>query len=297
MKRSAESLGIAAIAGAAVAWSSAGYFTRLIPVGLWTMLVWRNVFGGSFMFAYLAVTRRRALLRDIASLRSIGWLAGVINGLSMVCYLSALRHTSVANVVVIYATAPFVAASLAWLFYRDAASRETLLAGAVALVGVAITIGGSPHLEGLTGDVLAMLMTLGLATFTVILRRHRETPMLPAATASAWVGALAALPFVSTLSVTPTQLRNLALFGVTSFGLGLVLYTLGAPHVHAARTALISALDTPLAPLWVWLAFGERPATATFVGGGLVMLAVFGNVVGERSSPAAVTAQPDPTPP
>jgi drug/metabolite transporter (DMT)-like permease len=297
VKRSAESLGVAAIAGAAVAWSTAGYFTRLIPVGLWTMLVWRNLFGGSFMFAYLAVTRRRGLLQDLAALGSIGWLAGVVNGLSMVCYLASLRHTSVANVVVIYATAPFVAASLAWLLYRDPASRKTLLAGGVALVGVAITIGGSPHLRGLTGDALALLMTLGLASFTVILRRHRETPMLPAAAASAWIGALAALPFVSTLSVTPTELRNLALFGVTSFGLGLVLYTLGAPHVHAARSALISALDTPLAPLWVWLAFGERPATATFAGGGLVMLAVFGNVIGERSSPAAVTAQPEPAPP
>ena len=276
-------VGVALVAGAAVAWSTAGFFTRLIPVGLWTMLVWRNLFGGLFMVLYLVATKRRALLRSFAALGSIGWLAALINGLSMICYLAALRHTSVANVVIIYATAPFVAAALAWIMFRDAASPRTLLAGLVALAGVAITVGGSPRLSGLTGDLLALLMTLGLATFTVILRRHRNASMVSAAAASAWIGGLIALPFASTLTVSAHQLTNLALFGITSFGLGLVLYTIGARHLHAARSALISALDTPLAPIWVWLAFDERPAVASLVGGSIVMLAVIGNVLGERT--------------
>ena len=84
--------------------------------------------------------------------------------------------------------------------------------------------------------------------------------MLPAAAASGWIGALVALPFASHLDVGAHQLVNLALFGITSFGLGLLPYTIGARYLHPARTALISTLDTPLAPLWVWVAFNERPA-------------------------------------
>jgi drug/metabolite transporter (DMT)-like permease len=275
-------LGVILVACAAVAWSTAGYFTRLIPVGLWTMLVWRNIFGGLFMSFYLAATKRRALLASFGTLGTLGWLAALVNGLSMICFLAALRHTSVTNVVVIYASAPFVAAALAWILFRDPATTRTLLAGLVALVGVAITVGGSPHLHGLTGDLLALLMTFGLATFTVILRRRREASMVSAAAASAWIGALVALPFASTLTVSSHELRNLALFGITSFGLGLVLYTIGARHLHAARSALISALDTPLAPVWVWLAFGERPAATSIVGGCIVLLAVSGNLRGEN---------------
>ena len=95
--------------------------------------------------------------------------------------------------------------------------------------------------------------------------------MIAAAAMSAWVGILIALPLTSpaSLHVSPLQLAQLALFGVTSFGLGLILYTIGARHLHAARSALISALDTPLAPLWVWLAFGLRPALASVIGGGI----------------------------
>jgi len=280
-------LGVALVAAGAVAWSTAGYFTRLIPVGLWPLLVWRNVFGGLFIACYLGATSPRAALASFRALRASGWIGAVVNGLSMICFLAALRHTSVANVAVIYATAPFVAAALAWLLFRDPASRRTLAAGVVALVGVAVTVGATPRLHGLTGDALALLMTLGLATFTVISRRRRDISMVSAAAASAWIGALVALPFAPTLAVSAHDLGLIALFGVTSFGLGLVLYTLGSRHVHAARTALVSTLELPLAPLWVWLAFGERPGAATVGGGSLVIAAVLANVLtGERRAPA-----------
>ena len=39
-------------------------------------------------------------------------------------------------------------------------------------------------------------------------------------------------------------------------------------------TALIGTLQTPLGTLWVWLAFAEAPATATLVGGAIVLAAV-----------------------
>ena len=129
-----QRLGVALVAGAAVAWSTAGYFAHLIHVSLFPMLVWRNAFGGVFMLLFLLSTERGATFRAFRSLGRIGWFAAVVNGLSMICYLAALRHTSVANVVVIYATAPFVAAALAFLLYRDRASRRTLATGLLALV-------------------------------------------------------------------------------------------------------------------------------------------------------------------
>ena len=177
-------LGVALVAGAAVAWSTAGYFAHLIHVGLFTMLVWRNVFGGLFMLLFLLSTERGATLRAFRSLGRVGWFAAVVNGVSMICYLAALRHTSVANVVVIYATAPFVAAGLAFLLYRDRASRRTLATGLLALVGVVITVAGTPGSTGLLGDLLALGMTLGVAIFTIIARRHRDRSMVAAATAS-----------------------------------------------------------------------------------------------------------------
>ena len=278
-----QRLGVLLVAGAAVAWSTAGYFSHLVHLGLFPTLFWRNVFGGTFMLGYMLCTLRGATIAAFRGLGWIGWFAACVNGGSMVFYLGALRHTSVTNVVVIYATAPFVAAALAYAVYREHTSRATLLTGVAALAGVAVTVGGTPDAAGLFGDLLAVGMVFALSTFTIIARRHRDRSMIAAATGSAWIGALVSLPFCSSLHITGVQTGQLALFGVTSFGLGLILYSVGARHLPAARSALITALDTPLAPLWVWLAFGDSPAIASAIGGAIVLTAVVSNILRERA--------------
>jgi drug/metabolite transporter (DMT)-like permease len=93
----------------------------------------------------------------------------------------------------------------------------------------------------------------------VIIRRHSETPMVPAAGLSALLCPL----FVWPLAVGPACFIYLGLFGVSQFGLGLLLLSLGARLISATETALIQASEVPLGPLWVWLAFCEVPALPT----------------------------------
>jgi drug/metabolite transporter (DMT)-like permease len=52
--------------------------------------------------------------------------------------------------------------------------------------------------------------------------------------------------------------------------------------VSATRSALIGALETPLAPAIVWLVLGEVPAVMTCVGGAIVLAAVFGDLLTTR---------------
>jgi drug/metabolite transporter (DMT)-like permease len=70
----------------------------------------------------------------------------------------------------------------------------------------------------------------------------------------------------------------LALFGISQFGMGLLLLASGTPMVSATRGALLGVLQTPLGTLWVWLAFAEQPAEATLVGGAIVLAAVVADV-------------------
>jgi len=90
------------------------------------------------------------------------------------------------------------------------------------------------------------------------------------------------LPWARPLSVSGGELIQLALFGTSQFGLGLLLLSFGTPLVSATRGALIGTLQTPLGVLWVWLAFSEAPATAALAGGVIVMAAVICDVVVPR---------------
>ena len=77
---------------------------------------------------------------------------------------------------------------------------------------------------------------------------------------------------------------NLALFGTLQFGLGMLLLTTGTRLISATRSALVGALETPLAPALVWLAFGEVPPLATCVGGAIVLAAVVGDLLVTREN-------------
>ena len=83
--------------------------------------------------------------------------------------------------------------------------------------------------------------------------------------------------------MTPVELGLLVLFGVTQFGLGLLLLAFGTPLVSATRGALIGVLQTPLATLWVWWAFAEQPAVLTLVGGAIVLAAVVADMARRHS--------------
>ena len=49
----ARSTGSLIVAVSAIAFSTAGLFTRLISTDVWTMLFWRGLFGGLLIAAYI----------------------------------------------------------------------------------------------------------------------------------------------------------------------------------------------------------------------------------------------------
>lgn len=275
-------LGTALLAASAVAYSSGGFYTRLIETDAWTMLFWRGLFGGLFLFGVMAWREHGRVVQAVRDIGRDGLLIAICSAVATVCFLNALRLSSVADVLVIDATIPFMTAGIAWLVIGEREDRVTLLASLAALAG-AVVMAGSAIVGGRwLGDLLALAMALLMATVLVMIRRNPKVSMLPAVGLSAFLCALIVLPWARPLSVSGGELFQLALFGTTQFGLGLLLLSFGTPLVSATRGALIGTLQTPLGVLWVWLAFSEATAVATLAGGAIVLAAVICDVVMPR---------------
>lgn len=276
-------MGIALVIAAAVAWSTAPLFVRLLALDSWTIVFWRGLFGGGFTLAVLVLTQGRAGLRDLTGMDKSGWLVAALSTLGMVSFIPALQLTSVSNVAIIIATGPFVAAAFAWLRLGEAAGWRTLLASLVAFCGVVIIVGDAGTRADILGIALACLMTVAIAAMTVTVRRHKNTPMVAAAALSNLLGSLVSIPFAHSITaVTATDLAVLAAFGFLQVGLGLSLFMLGSRRLPSGRATLIATLETPLMPFWIWLAFQEIPAVRTLAGGALVMGAVIADILGDN---------------
>ena len=100
---------------------------------------------------------------------------------------------------------------------------------------------------------------------------------------------LVTLPFAE-LAVAPGDLALLALFGVGQMGLGLVMFTAGVRLIPAADAGLITVLEVILAPIWVWLAFGENPGVRAMLGGVIVLGAVIAHTLVEKQATDATGA-------
>lgn len=280
--QSQHRLGIALIVAAAVAWSTAAFFTRLLPFDSWTILFWRGLFGGGLIAAILVLLQGRAGLRDLTGMGRSGWLVASLSTLGMVCFIPALQLTSVSNVAIIIATGPFVAAAFAWISLREPARWQTMLASVVALGGVAIIVGNMRASSDILGIALACLMTVAIAAMTVTVRRHKSTPMVAAAALSNLLGSLVSIPFAHDIaSVTAADLVIFAMFGFFQVALGLTLFMLGSRLLPSGQATLIATLETPLMPFWVWLAFQEVPSSRALLGGALVMGAVIADIVSD----------------
>ena len=285
--------GIVLILAAAVAWSTAPFFTRLLALlDSWTILFWRGLSGAAVITVVLVLTQGRAGLRDFTGMGRSGWLVASLSTLGMISFIPSLQLTSVSNVAIIIATGPFVAAALAWIWLRETPGLRTLLASLVALCGAVIIVGNTSGSADTLGIALACFMTFVIAAMTVAVRRHKDTPMVAAAALSNLLGSIVSIPFAHGIaSVSATDLITLALFGFLQVGLGLSLFMLGSRLLPSGQATLIATLETPLMPFWVWLAFQETPTARALIGGALVMGAVVADIAGEMRATVSRTAR------
>jgi drug/metabolite transporter (DMT)-like permease len=128
-------------------------------------------------------------------------------------------------------------------------------------------------------------MSLSFAAVIVITRHRRDVSMAPAMCLSQILVLALAAPFSHFGEATGKDIALLATLGICQIGLGFVFLTVGARLIPAAEVALITLLEIVLGPLWVWLFVSERPATATLVGGAIVLAAVLAQARGESAAP------------
>jgi drug/metabolite transporter (DMT)-like permease len=204
-----------------------------------------------------------------------------------------LKFTTVANVLVVYATVPFVAAAVAYLWIGEKLGRRTLIASAVALVGISVMAGAATRPADIAGGALSLLMTATFAVLLVMARRYPSLAMAPINALAALLCAIFCWPLVPSGMPTLTELLILAVFGATTTGLAYLLFLTGGRLIPSSEAGLIGLLDVVLGPLWVWLAFGEEPGVPALIGGGLVLAALLWYLSDglRRSEPGAQPGQ------
>jgi drug/metabolite transporter (DMT)-like permease len=299
--RGDERLGFILVTLSALFWSFGGAIARFIEADSWTMVFWRSVWAAAFLVGFMLW--RDGLRGTIALFRNMGLpglAVGVCFAVASTSFVIALAYTTVANIVLMQAGVPLLAALMGWIVFREKVSLATWLAIAVVIVGVAVMVS-----ESFTGDVspigdgLALLIAVAFSSATVITRRFAHVRMTPATCLGTLIAAAFAATQASAFAVGAVDMVWLFAFGALNLGLGLALFATGARLIPAAFAALLGTLETVLGPVWVWLIHGETPSARTVIGGTVIFAALLVHIALEfrrqaRPQRPGVTGVPAP---
>ncbi len=262
-----------------VFWSISGVTVRVMDSATeWQINFYRSGALALFVLAVLAFRYRGGTLRAIRATGLAGVLGGVFAGMAMLCNIVALKHTSVANTVLLMASGPIIAAVLARVLLGERVTARTRVAMALAACGIAVMVGGGAAAGSLFGDAVALVGVLFFGAYAVALRWRPHVDMTPAVL---YAGLFAATAGAGAASVNGTGLtasgKDIGLclmLGVVQIGFGSVLFAAAARSVPAVELTLFSLGEPLLAPIWAWVGVGEVPSGPTLVGGAVLLLAL-----------------------
>jgi drug/metabolite transporter (DMT)-like permease len=244
---------------------------RLIAVDHWTLLVWRGLLQALGLSVLVACFHGRNTLACFRAVGPAGYSAALLFALSTVLFVVALTYTSVANTLIIVASAPFFAALASRIFLGEAIARRTWIAIVVALGGIALLAFENLGASSLWGDLAALGVATAMGGNFTVIRHARAVNMIPAMALSGVIVGLAALLVGEPAVLDRTQLAWMLAMGLFVVPVSFALITLGPRYLPAAEVSLLLLLETVLGPFWVWMVLGEAPGPWALIGGAVVI--------------------------
>lgn len=276
-----ERIGALLVFLSALMWSLGGTIARFIETpDSWTVVFWRSLWAAVFLLVFMAWRDGlRGTLKLFRAMGLPGLLVAICFATASTAFVVALAYTTVANILLMQAGVPLLAALFAWLLFRERVAVATWVAIVAVISGVAIMV--SESLGGVVspvGDGLALLIAVVFSIATVITRRFAHVRMTPATCLGTMLAAAFAASQASVLAVLPRDMGFLFAFGAINLGLGLACFATGARLIPAAIAALIGTFETLLGPIWVWLIHAEVPSFRTIVGGAVIFAALLAHL-------------------
>ncbi|MBL9214776.1 MAG: DMT family transporter [Opitutaceae bacterium] len=254
---------------AALLWSLGGVLLKAVD---WPPLA---VGGARGLVAalFLLAVRGRALRFTWSPLQ---WGAALAYAGCTVCFAAATKLTTAANAILLQYTAPVWVALLGTWLLGERATRADWATIVLTFAGMSLFCYDGLRLHDLDGILLALLSGFCFGATILLLRKQRAESPLESIILGNGLGFLIGLPAMCAAGTLPPPagIGALLVLGVVQLGLAYLFYARAIRHVTALEGVLIPVIEPILNPLWVLLAFRERPTGLALAGGAVVLGAV-----------------------
>jgi drug/metabolite transporter (DMT)-like permease len=189
-------------------------------------------------------------------------------------YLTAMVKGTAANAIWLQCTAPVWVLLAGVLFFRERATKRDWYMIGCAMVGVGIIIYFESRQLALEAVGWGLVSGVFYAGVVLALRHLRGYDPVWLAAINHLVTAVALAPIALLDGRLPTGMQWLFLagLGVVQMALPYVLFARSLKHIAGHEAAGIGLIEPLLVPMWAYLAWDDRPAPWTIVGGAFILV-------------------------
>ena len=236
---------------------------------------------GIFMFISMISTfvfKEKAVLKKaFNSSMLILIVCAILMGTSNIFFITAIKTTTVANVVIIFGTAALFSALFAYIFFKEKITINIIIASFFMFVGLFIIFNDELEIGSLTGNIYALLCTALFAMSFVLLSRYKQMDRVLLTALSGLVLSIIAFFFCEDLAIDLKTLAVVMTMGLLISPISRVLLGTGAKYISASEVSLLMIIETIMAPVWVWIFLDEVPSSYTFIGGSIIVATLVAN--------------------
>ena len=247
---------------------------RLVSLDDFSLIFYRSALPVITIFLFLLYIYRSNLLNSFLLIGKIGILYAILYAITHVCFVYSIQNTSVANTLVLIAAAPIFAAIFSVFFLKEIPDYFTWLIIFIALLGMIIIGWGSYTTSGIFGDLMALIVALGMGFSMVLVRLYKNIDLVPACLIGCIIAALYALPFDINFKLDSSQIILLLIMCLIILPIPFMILTIAPKYAPAHEVALIFLMESVLGTAWVWFIIKEVPPFNTIVGGVILLLSV-----------------------
>ena len=241
---------------------------------LWQILFWRSVFFSLTVLAFLTISYKKKLFTSFYESGLPGFFGGVILSIGFCGYVFAMYNTTVANANFIISTQVLFLALFGYFFLKEKISTITLLSIILAITGVILMVGNSLSPGEMSGNIAAFSMPITFAVLIMLVRKFPKVDMVPAQFVAGVSCCIIGFFLSEKIMVSPHDIFLGFVAGFFQVGFGFIFITIGARSTRSAMVGVIMLSESILGPFWAFLFVGERASLFTFIGGGIILLAV-----------------------
>jgi drug/metabolite transporter (DMT)-like permease len=147
---------------------------------VWQILFWRAFFFTFTLIIFIYCTYKNEAILIIKKSGLPGVLGGFAMSLGFTAYIVSMTQTTVANVLFIISTQTIWLAIFGYLFLKEKISLKTLFSIILAMIGIAVMIGGSLDTGSLFGNLVALFIPINFAFLILLIRKYAKLDLIPA---------------------------------------------------------------------------------------------------------------------